>query len=406
MSKTSLSDIIGANYTKLGFFREAQEKMAELQTYNRELQKKRQEIQNILNGIMDVLAVITPDYRISFVNSIFHDYFSESEPCGHYCYKVFRYRDRPCPVCPLRDALDSGEIRRGFYANTRHGNKVCFEMLASPIQDNNGAISSVLVSKRDVTREKEYQAKYYQAEKMATIGLLAAGVAHEINNPLATISGFAEGLKRRLPRLRHCLEKAHPDLVDDVEEYTQTILEECNRCRDSVVNLLSFGSTKCSRAVPTNLNTLVTDTLSILGHEIKRYPTVTLHQDLWAHPLWLKTAPGELKQVILNLLMNALDAVKETQHALISITTTKHRGCAVLLVRDNGHGIDPETQQKLFFPFFTTKTQGHSIGIGLSICYNIITRHGGEIHVCSEPGEGAAFRVLLPLDQAEQRELS
>ncbi len=101
MARTTLSDIIGPEYTKLGFFREVQEKMGELRTYNRELEEKKQEIQDILNGIMDLLAVISPDYRIVYVNKIFHDYFEITRPQGEFCYDVFRGRTEPCPICPL-----------------------------------------------------------------------------------------------------------------------------------------------------------------------------------------------------------------------------------------------------------------------------------------------------------------
>ena len=396
MARTTLSDIIGPEYTKLGFFREVQEKMGELRTYNRELEEKKQEIQDILNGIMDLLAVISPDYRIVYVNKIFHDYFEITRPQGEFCYDVFRGRTEPCPICPLRTALETGKPDRTFYVDPRTELTIHFEMVASPMFDDKGRVRTVLVTKRDVTLEKEYQAKSYQAEKMATIGLLAAGVAHEINNPLAAISGFSEALKRRIPYLGTVLTgDADRAILEDFIDYTTTIVEECNRCRDIVGNLLSFSSQKSSKFNSLNLNTLVTDTLKILHHQIKLHPGIILSQELWPEPVMVQGAQGELKQVLLNLVLNAMDAVKA--NGAISIRTTREAsGHAALIVEDNGHGIDPETLGKLFIPFFTTKTHGHSIGIGLSICYNIIQHHGGEIHVCSEPGKGSIFRVKLP----------
>ena len=394
MGKTTLSDIVGPEYTKLGFFREVQDKMAELETYNAELERKKQEIQDILNGIMDLLAVVSPDYRIVYVNKVFNDYFDIPHPEGHFCYEVFRGASEPCPVCPLRTALQSGKPDRSAYIDHRPDRSLHFEVVASPMFDDKGQVRTVLVSKRDVTMEKEYQAKYYQAEKMATIGLLAAGVAHEINNPLAAISGFSEALKRRLPHLATLLDKER-DILEDFTDYTTTILEECNRCRDIVGNLLSFSSQKTCKFNTIDLNSLVTGTLKILHHQIKLHPGITLLQELCPEPVTIQGAQGELKQVLLNLILNAVDAIDSSGTITIR-TSLDNADRATLIVEDTGQGIPPETLDKLFIPFFTTKTKGYSIGIGLSICYNIIKMHGGEIHVCSEPGKGSAFRVMLP----------
>jgi signal transduction histidine kinase len=396
MAKTTLSDIVGPEYTKLGFFREVQEKMGELETYNAELERKKQEIQDILNGIMDLLAVISPDYRIIYVNRVFNEYFDIPHPEGLYCYQVFRGSSEPCAACPLRTALQTGKPDRASYIDHRPDRSLHFEVVASPMFDDKGQVRTILVSKRDVTMEKEYQAKYYQAEKMATIGLLAAGVAHEINNPLAAISGFSEALKRRLPHLSRLLDKeADQGLLEDFTDYTTTILEECNRCRDIVGNLLSFSSQKTCKFNTIDLNSLVADTMKILHHQIRLHPGITLVQDLDPTPVTIRGAQGELKQVLVNLVLNAMDAI-DSQGTITIRTCQDRNNNAALVVEDTGQGIAPETLGKLFIPFFTTKTKGHSIGIGLSICYNIIQLHGGEILVCSEPGKGSIFRVVLP----------
>jgi len=396
MNRTKLTDIVGPEYTKLGFFREVQEKMAELETYNAELERKKQEIQDILNGIMDLLAVVSPDYRIIYVNRVFGDYFDIARPEGKHCYEVFRGASGPCVVCPLRTALQTGRPDRTSYIDPRTDRNLHFEVVASPMFDDKGQVRTVLVSKRDVTMEKEYQAKYYQAEKMATIGLLAAGVAHEINNPLAAISGFSEALKRRIPALSTLLKKnADKAILEDFTDYTTTILEECNRCRDIVGNLLSFSSQKTCKFNTIDLNLLVTDSLKILHHQIKLRPGINLVLDLDPVPVNIRGAQGELKQVLLNLVLNAMDAI-EAEGDITIRTRLERPGHAALIVEDTGQGIPPETLGKLFIPFFTTKTKGHSIGIGLSICYNIIQHHGGEILVCSEPGKGSIFKVMLP----------
>jgi len=391
----SLMDIVGPEYTKLGFFRDVQDKMAQLHAYTEELERKKQEIQSILDGIVDVLAVITPDLCIQYVNPVFFRYFDDPNPGGKRCHEVFRGSAEPCVGCPVQTTLATGRPDRLTYLDRRGERTIHFELVSAPIRDEHGNTRAVLLTKRDITLEKEYQAKYYQAEKMATIGLLAAGVAHEINNPLASISGFAEALRRRLPQLRQRLGETDP-LVQDFNEYIGIISEECARCRDIVLGLLSFSRQRAYAGQRLDLVQLVRDTLKILAHKIKEAPGVQLIQDLSPTAVPVCGDPSELKQVLVNLVLNAMDAV--LPQGTITVRAHAHGKDAFLIVEDTGHGIAPEHMDKLFLPFFSTKTQGHSIGIGLSICYGIIQQHGGEITVCSEPGRGATFRVRLPLE--------
>ena len=241
--ETSIEDLIGLNYTRLGFFGDVQVKIKELQESNLKLEQTTQQIQAILDGITDVMAVISKDFRVLSVNNVFFEVFKHARPQGAHCYEIFRDRHQPCLKCPLVCARDDNRICRELAIFPLNGENRQFEITASPLRDTEGQPSSILILKRDVTLEKEYQAKYYQAEKMATIGLLAAGVGHEINNPLTAISGFAEGLERRLPKLEKRLSQTDTDqqLLEDFKEYVETIRRECERCRDIVLNLLTFS---------------------------------------------------------------------------------------------------------------------------------------------------------------------
>jgi signal transduction histidine kinase len=398
----SLEDLIGIEHSKLGFYQELRQKVEELQDAHQESELRRQEIAAILDGITDVMMVLTKDLRIISVNHVFHELFDVPRPEGQHCYKLFRASASPCPECPAHRSFRSNAVCRCMGTFKIHGVSRRFEMVASPIHNPDSPESRILIFKRDVTLENEYQAKYYQAEKMATIGMLAAGVAHEINNPLTAVYGLAEGIRRRLPAIRSAVDD---DLYGDVAEYTETILMECRRCRDIVRSMLSFSRPHTLAFSPVCLNEVVTDTLNILKSRLDDRAaaglrlTVNLHQGL-------PTVAGDeaqLKQVLLNILVNSMDAI--AGEGEITITTHPENDNTVnLSVEDTGRGIPPENMDKLFNPFFTTKPVGQGLGIGLSTCYSIVREHHGVIEVASEVGIGTHFTVKLPLDSGHPSE--
>ncbi len=395
--ETKIEDLVGLGHTKLGFFKEVQIKIGELRAFNLELETKRQEIQSILDGITDIVADVSLDFRIRTVNQSFFKLFPIANPRNALCYRTFRNRSRPCRDCPLLEAQRTNRPCRQTVILPLLGKNHQFEITASPLRNAQGSPISILIVKRDVTLEKEYQAKYYHAEKMATIGLLAAGVAHEINNPLAAISGFAEGLKRRLPRLQAALGQADgfQDLAVDFEEYVGTILNECDRCRDIVQGLLTFSPRQNAEFARVDLNQLVEDVLRLLQHQLRRYPPDSVRLALAASAPEARGVAPELKQVVLNLVLNGLDAIRDGgQITLLSAQNGEQE--VVLHVVDTGCGIAPEHMAKLFEPFFTTKPVGQGTGVGLSTCYNIIRQHDGEIQVASKSGRGSTFTVRLP----------
>ncbi len=392
--KPKIEDLIGLGHSKLGFFKEVQEKMAELRKSNRALEHQRQHVQAILDGITDIVAVISPDYRIRSVNHSFFDIYAHSEPENQPCYQIFRNRSEPCEKCILRKALANNRVCRSNIIIPMSGRNRHFSLTASPLRNHHGRPTDILVVKRDVTLEKEFQAKYYHAEKMATIGLLAAGVAHEINNPLTSIRGFAEGLQRRMALLSELV--SDDDLKNDFEEYIAIILNECQRCSGIVRSLLTFSPRKTTEFSPICLNPLIRNVLRILHHKLKHYPKDLIGLDLDDRLPFIQGSTAELEQVILNLVLNALDAI-EADGRIDIRTRLSTDGRAILVVADDGCGIPPENRQKLFDPFFTTKPVGSGIGIGLSTCYHIIQSHKGEIDVQSTVGKGSRFTVTLPI---------
>lgn len=393
----SLDDIIGIESIKLGFFKEVQRKISELKASNIELEHKRQDVQSILDGIPDVMVVMSMDFRLLSVNRTFHVVYGDAEPCGLPCHHVFKGRDEPCAPCPIAQAMTNAqEVSRTLQIMHWNGEKRQVECTASLMRGSGDSPDRILLLQRDVTLEKQYQAKYFQAERMATIGILAEGVAHEINNPLTSIRGFAEALTRRLVVLEGITpaDKHGAVLLDDFREYLEIILKECSRCSDIVQNLLTFGHKQVRHEVPVNLNDVVANSLRLLHPRLSGQPTDLFHLELAEQePLVLGHA-GELMQVVLNLVLNALYAVQGA--GSIGICTLVDQNLVFLRVEDSGTGIPEENLHKLFEPFFTTKPPGQGIGVGLSTCYNIIKKHGGDITVHSEYGKGSTFEVVLP----------
>lgn len=389
---TTLEDLVGIEHSKLGFYQELQRKVEELKTSNNELQVKRKEVQALLDGITDLMAVLSEDLKIQSVNHVFREWYPDTDPIGKHCYEIFNEGDSPCENCPVLKALDRDETTKDLRIYKEGGKLRHYELIASPLKISSTGERNVLLFKRDVTREKEFQAQFYQAEKMATVGTLAAGVAHEINNPLTAISGFAEGLRRRLSRIKG---KVEDDLYDDFEEYTDTILKECLRCRDIVRSLLTFSRPMASTLRPVDLNQCIEDTLFILKHHFKEQHKITVKTDLHDKLPMIQGDESQLKQVIINLFTNALDAMDEGGTLLVKTYPLKDNG-AGLIVKDTGCGIPQDIQNKLFEPFFTTKPVGKGVGIGLSTCYSIVKNHNGEISVSSEEGKGSSFCVRIP----------
>jgi two-component system, NtrC family, sensor kinase len=388
---TTLDDLVGIEHCKLGFYQELQQKVEQLKGSNLELKKKRKEIQALLDGITDLMVVLSDTLVVQRVNHVFHDWFPGINPVGRSCHEVFRNTSVRCDECPAFKALDRDAIVKDVCIYKVAGKYRHYEIIASPLKTDVTTGRQVLLFKRDVTLEKEFQAQFYQAEKMATVGALAAGVAHEINNPLTAISGFAEGLRRRLSRLEG---KVEEELLADFGEYTETIISECLRCRDIVQTLLTFSRPVAASLSTVDLNRCIQETLFILKHHFKAQLGIRITTELQSDLPPIYGDESQLKQVIINLLTNAYDAIE--QEGRITIVTGICDDGVFLSIADTGCGIPLEEQDKLFEPFFTTKPVGRGVGIGLSTCYSIVKNHGGEIQVSSVLGKGASFRVILP----------
>jgi two-component system NtrC family sensor kinase len=229
------------------------------------------------------------------------------------------------------------------------------------------------------------QQELIRAERLVGVGILASGVAHEINNPLAIIRGNAELLEMS------------SRLNDSEQSEVETIIQQVGRVERIVSNLLTFARTKQKNLQPCHIAELLDDILDQIGHQIP-LDTFRIERKYQADGVAVEADADQLRQIFTNLILNGLQAMEAGGTLLVSSAVDREaRRCSVT-ISDNGAGISAEVQKKLFTPFFTTKSRG--TGLGLAVSYGIVKDHGGEINVESEPGHGATFTVTLPLEQA------
>ena len=236
----------------------------------------------------------------------------------------------------------------------------------------------------DVTDAADLQSKLMHTEKMAALGQLVSGVAHEVNNPLAAIVGFTDLLLE------------NPQIPETAKEELRVILQEAQRTRVIVQNLLSFARQMPAQREPVQANSVLRQTLKLRAYDFSNHGVEIVESYDDDLPLVVGD-PHQLQQVFLNILNNAYDAIQDTRRpGKIEISTLQRANEIEVLIRDNGPGIlQPE---RIFDPFFTTKEVGKGTGLGLSICYGIVRAHRGEITARNNPdGKGSTFIVRLPV---------
>jgi two-component system NtrC family sensor kinase len=302
---------------------------------------------------------------------------------------------RPGFADPIGQSLADGQA---------HTQEVRFDSLpgvqqvtACPYNVADGVLQGAVVIIKDVNEFKEQQERLQQASRLADIGQLAAGVAHEINTPLASIALRAESLLKVAddPRLQAI------DVFKNFPRYLKTIDEEIFRCKKIISALLDFSRARRPETRVTDLNALAEKATDLVGHQMK-LKQVTLSLKLEADLPHIRADDGQLRQALIVLLMNALDATLPGGHVEVE-TRRDGADTVVLTVADDGSGISPENLDKIFNPFFTTKPVGQGTGLGLAICHGIVASHGGEIRVDSEIGRGTRLSLVLPVSGGEAR---
>jgi PAS domain S-box-containing protein len=360
--------------------------VTEQRTFQSQLQRERDFNQKILNTTQSMIVVLDTAGLISYANRrAFESGYREHELIGHRLVDWVEPNQREDFESALETTahghqVENIELRvRRSDASIGH-----FSISLSPMRDEQGAVNSVVVVMTDITDAVLLQAKLAHSEKMATIGRLVSGVAHEVNNPLAAILGFTDLLLE------------NPAIPANAREDLEIILHETQRTKDIVQDLLSFARQRPVQRELVNVNAVLRQTIKLRSYDFASHGVEVVEEfdEKLAHAV----GDGQqLQQVFLNILNNAYDAVQEVgQRGRIAIRTSEQGSNIEVEVTDNGTGvIDTE---RIFDPFFTTKQAAKGTGLGLSICYGIVRAHGGEI-LCrnNENAPGSTFIVRVPV---------
>ena len=347
-------------------------------------------LQSVFDGITDLIVLIGSDCRFRMVNRAF---------LKRYSIKVDNIIG-----CDIEDFSDPEKMLfsgcRSLVENGSHNPVVqtqilptgeIFEVHIFPVSSEQGDIENIIVYAKDVTEQRRIESRMQQTEKLLALGQLAAGVAHEINNPLGIILCYADILKEEM------VDRAH--LVDDVE----IIEKHARNCQQIVSDLLNFARVQKTVKKPVSLNSIIQDVIKMVASQFRKQE---IHFDLFLSgdlPM-IALDENKMKQVILNLFMNSAQAIGDDGEIGIITLFRQKDEMVQFIIEDDGEGISADVVSRIFDPFFTTKAQGQGTGLGLSLAFGIIKDHGGDIEVESEPGHWTRFTINLPKGESATSE--
>ncbi len=360
-----------------------------------DLLEGRNTLQALIDGIPHPIYTISDEWKLVAVNKSKADELNTTPEAlaGQVCYRVFYQRRQPCEHCSV--AITLAEKQEQHWPVRWLGDDHLpreWEVSGYPIPGKQVSSARAVVVWQDKTEERRLENSLMQAGKLAAIGQLAAGVAHEINNPLTAINANAQMLKMLIP------------VEDENYEAVDLIGRAGERAAKVVRGLLDFARQEQYAFSPGNINGSIEEALELVNYQLQS-ANIHVETDFGERLPPIVASWEHLKSVWLNLILNARDAVQhleDSRHIEISTKLLRDSDMVQVLVFDNGKGMSVAETAHIFEPFYTTKGPGQGTGLGLATCHRIVEQHGGEISVVSKPNEGTTFLILLPLVQSEK----
>jgi len=363
----------------------------------REAEEQKRFIEKIIDSLPVSLYVVDRDMRIVAWNrnrELGGSGISRDAVLGKNVFKVLARQPRRILENEFTNVFRSGDIVNMEQESLYDGQRKVWKISKIPMRVDNAEVTHIITVGEDITEQKKMNEAVIHAEKLASIGRLAAGVVHEINNPLATIAACAEALTARVDDLQGT------PMHEDFNEYLQIIRDEAFRCKAITNSLLEFSHQRQAEKTAADINQIIEQTMQLVKHHPKLgRMQVVKEMDESLTPVHVNE--GQMKQVFIALISNAFDAMEG--EGLLTIRTgwsqSESQPTVTVVFSDTGCGVPAAQLAKIFDPFFTTKPLGRGTGLGLSVCYGIVSEHGGRIEVESSEGVGTTFRILLPIYQ-------
>ncbi len=369
---------------------------------NRSWEEARRRLETMFMAIPDDVMLIDLDRNVVMSNR-------ESIRPGESCYSAYFERDTPCEDCRLAKIIKD---KTPITITLRDGDRY-LEAHALPIFDQDGKVDGILEFYRDITLEKTYEQQIQQADKLASLGQLVSGIGHEINNPNQFIRGNIKILRQALDDMLPIMDdyyEEHPDLkiarlkYDFFRQHIMTLVDDMahgsERIKGIVEGLRGFArKDEGLLADQVDVNTLLQATTRLVQNEVHKH--AEMEMDLGEEIPTFTGNSQKIEQVLINLIVNAAQAIPDDRKGLITLRTRMEGEDVVIEVEDNGKGMDEKTMKQIFDPFFTTKRTRGGTGLGLAIAYRIIEEHGGSITVNSRVGEGTRFTIRIPAEDEE-----
>ncbi|MET0623974.1 MAG: response regulator [Pyrinomonadaceae bacterium] len=379
----------------------------EVERRTAEAESQRRFTEAIIDSLPVSLYAIDRDHRVVAWNrnrELGGQGIPRRDVLGRNIFEVLKRQPREAMEREFESAFRTGEIQRiEQESRARDGSTHHWLVSKVPMRIDGEEVSHVITVGEDITARVQANRAVARTERLAAVGRLAAGVVHEINNPLATISACAEALESRVAEGVY----GEGADVDDLREYLQLIRGEAFRCKQITNGLLDFSRARAVEPAPVDVSEVVESAARLLAHQ-KRGAPIKLEVELAKSLPLVSGDMGQLQQAVIILAENAIDAM--TSGGTLTMRTLRESDeedepAVVVEVSDTGQGIPPEIRERIFDPFFTTKEVGRGTGLGLAVCYGIVTEHGGRIGVESAVGLGSTFRIVLPAAKSSDGDL-